>query len=115
MPNIDIPRMVTTYQSSTLGAECETLSPNSQLAEFFGVKGGLLVRSVSHNSAAEKAGIKAGDVIVKVGDMHIADNRDLAAALRNSRASANVAVTVVRNKHEMPVTVALQDNRREHF
>ena len=39
-----------------------------QLAEFFGVKQGVLVRSVAEGSAAEKAGIKAGDVIVKIGN-----------------------------------------------
>jgi serine protease Do len=115
MPPIDIPHIVTTFQSSVLGADCESLAGNPQLAEFFGVKDGLLVRSVARNSAAEKAGIKAGDVIVKLGDTHTATNRDLAAALRAARATPALPVTVVRNRHEMTVNVTLQDSGREHF
>jgi serine protease Do len=115
MPSIDIPRMVTTFQSTALGTDCETLGPDSQLAEFFGVKDGLLVRSVMRNSPAEKAGVKAGDVIVKLGDAHIATNRDLSAALRASRSGGTIPLTVVRNKHEMALSVTLQENGREHF
>lgn len=116
MPTIDIPRMLTTFQSTALGIECEALPANSQLAEFFGVKDGLLVRSVSRNSPAEKAGAKAGDVIVKVGDTHIGTNRDLAAALHNNRGKGAFPVDVMRNKREMALTVTLDDSGRpEHF
>jgi serine protease Do len=117
MPYFEIPRMVTTFQSAGLGTDCESLSStsSSQLAEFFGVKDGLLVRSVVHNSPAEKAGVKAGDVIVKLGDSHIATNRELSAALRANRGNAAVPLTVVRNKHEMALTITLQDSGREHF
>ncbi len=51
--------------SMMLGIECESLG--SQLASYFGVKEGLLVRSVTKDSAAGKAGMRAGDVIVKSG------------------------------------------------
>jgi serine protease Do len=116
MPSIDIPRMVTTFQSSALGTECEALSNNPQLAEFFGVKDGLLVRSVARDSAAEKAGIKAGDVIVKIGETRIANMRDLSAAIRAAHAKGGpLPVTVMRNHHEMAVTVNMQEAAREHF
>jgi len=42
--------------SRALGVESESLS--SQLAEYFGVKEGVLVRSVARGSPAEKAGLK---------------------------------------------------------
>jgi serine protease Do len=116
MPPIDIPRMVTTFQSSTLGTECEALGANPQLAEYFGVKDGLLVRSVKKESVAEKAGIKAGDVIVKIGDMRIANTRDLSAALRSVRAnSTTVPMTVMRNRREVALAVNLQESGRERF
>ena len=74
------------------------------------------MRSVSRNSAAEKAGVKAGDVIVKVGDTHIGTNRDLAAALHNNRGKGAFPVDVMRNKREMALTVTLDDSGRpEHF
>lgn len=116
MPSIDIPRIMTIFQSSALGTECESLGNNSQLAEFFGVKDGLLVRSVARDSAAEKAGVKAGDVIVRLGDMRIVSTRDLSAALRAARAKGGtIPVTVVRNRKEVALTVNLQENGREHF
>jgi serine protease Do len=115
MPTIDIPRMLTTIQSSALGVECEPLGSNSQLAEFFGVKDGVLVRSVTHNSAADKAGLKAGDVIVKIGDTHIANTRDLTAAIHMNQGKATLAMTVVRNHHEMPLNVTLEDGGKQHF
>ena len=50
-------------RTGVLGIECEPLG--SQLAAFFGVKEGVLVRSVTKDSAADKAGMRAGDVISK--------------------------------------------------
>ena len=60
---MDLPFQIQTY-SSVLGVQTESLT--RQLGEYFGVKDGegVLVRSVEKGSAAEKAGLKAGDVIV---------------------------------------------------
>ena len=116
MPTIDIPRMLTIVQSSALGVECEALPANSQLAEFFGVKDGVLVRSVSRNSPAERAGVKAGDVIVKVGDTRVGTNRDLAAAVHANRGKGTFPVDVMRNKRDVILPVTLDDSGRpEHF
>ena len=49
----DMPRVFTSWRSPVLGIESESLG--SQLADFFGVKDGALVRSVNKGSAAEKA------------------------------------------------------------
>src|SRR5689334_10369080 len=65
---IDVPNvMVVRNLSPTLGVQTENLG--QQLGDFFGVKNGegVLVRSVEKGSPAEKAGVKAGDVIVRVG------------------------------------------------
>src|SRR5262249_23210742 len=85
----------------------ESLGQAEQLADFFGVKDGVLVKSVTRNSAAEKAGIKAGDVIVKVDDTHVNTTSEISSALRAARSKSTVTVTVVRNKKEMPLTVTL--------
>ena len=45
MPNIEIPRFNMPYQSPMLGIEGESLESQEQLAEFFGVKDGVLVKS----------------------------------------------------------------------
>ena len=91
-----------------LGIIGESLGPEEQLAEFFGVKDGVLVKSVNKDSAAEKAGIKAGDVIVKVDDTKVTTSREITSALRAPRSKKTVTVTVVRAKKEMPMTVTIE-------
>lgn len=108
MPNMDLPGFGMSYSSPMLGIMGESLGSEEQLAEFFGVKDGVLVKSVNKGSAAEKAGIKAGDVIVKVDEEKIATSRDITTTLRSARSKKTVTVIVVRAKREMPVTVTIE-------
>ena len=108
-PMPDIPRMFMVERNGMLGIEGESLGREAQLAEFFGVKEGVLVKSVIRNSAAEKAGVKAGDVIVKVGDAKVTSTREITGALRDLRSQKTYTVTVIRNKKEMPITVTAED------
>jgi S1-C subfamily serine protease len=115
MPDIDveIPQFeVTTVVASSTGVSVESLTP--QLAQFFGVKSGsgLLVKSVEKGSAAERAGIKAGDVIVKVDNENIERSSDYRQAIRR-RAGDTVKVTVVRNKAEQTLSMTLPNSRRD--
>jgi S1-C subfamily serine protease len=104
----DLPRFEMTWRNSILGIDGESLT--AQLAEFFGVKEGVLVRSVVKNSAAEKAGIKAGDVIVKVDDATVTSAREISSVLRSLRSSKKTfPVMVVRNKKEMTLSVTIED------
>ena len=109
MPPIDLPTANMTWRSSTLGVETESLTP--QLAEFFGVKEGVLVRAVTKNSAAEKAGIKAGDIIVKVDDTKVATSRSITAALRSLGTKRTFPVVVVRKQQETTLSVTLEERR----
>lgn len=111
MPMIDIPKMLTVMQNRTLGIEGESLAQEPQFAEFFGVKGGVLVKSVSKGSAAERAGVKAGDVIAKLGDTKVSSWRDVATALRYAQPGRTVAMVVVRNRKEMPLNVTIDDRQ----
>lgn len=111
MPSIDIPRMITVMQNPTLGIEGESLAQQAQFSDFFGVKDGVLVRSVAKNSPAERAGMKAGDVIVRLGDTRVAGWRDLAAALRYARPGGTLAASVIRNKKEIPLSIPVEDGR----
>ena len=108
IPPIEIPRFQMYYQNPILGITGEALAQQEQLAEFFGVKDGVLVRSVSKDSAAEKAGLKAGDVIVKVDDSKVGTTREITSVLHSVRSKKTVTVIVVRNKKEMPITVSIE-------
>ena len=106
--SMDIPFQIQTY-SSVLGVQTESLT--RQLGEYFGVKDGegVLVRSVEKNSAAEKAGLKAGDVIVKADNEKLTDRSDLSHILRNHRTGGKMTMVVMREKHEQTLTVTLPD------
>jgi serine protease Do len=105
---MDLPFQIQTY-SSVLGVQTESLT--RQLGEYFGVKDGegVLVRSVEKGSAAEKAGLKAGDVIVKADNEKLTDRSDLSHILRNHRSGGKMTLVVIRDKHEQTLTVTLPD------
>lgn len=106
----DVPRVMMSWRAGVLGIEGEALK-GSQLGEFLGVKEGVLVRSVMKDTPAEKAGLKAGDVIVKVDDRKVEEPRDITAALRAVRQASKktVPVVVVRDRKEMTVQVTLDE------
>jgi serine protease Do len=105
----DIPRVFSTWSNSMLGVEAESLG--KQLADYFGVKDGVLVRSVAKGSAAETAGIKAGDVITKVDQALVTSPNDLSSAVRSARSKKPFTVQLMRDHREMSVTVNVDEDR----
>lgn len=111
MPDFDLPvSVVVVHQSARSGLMVENISP--QLGDFFGVKDGkgVLVRSVEKGSRGEKAGFRAGDVVVKVNNQPVHDTSDFTHALRSSSGSA-AAVTVMREKREQNLTLTLPEKK----
>lgn len=107
----DIPNPMLMWKISALGIECEPV--DSQLAEYFGVKRGLLVRSVAKGSPAEKAGLKAGDVLTSIGDRPVATPHDVTGFLRMQRErGAPTSVVVVREHKQLTLNVAPFENTR---
>jgi serine protease Do len=107
-PGIEMPQLRTFAQNRAIGIFGESLGQEQQLAEYFGVKSGILIRSVMAGSAAEKAGIKAGDVIIKIDDQAVASPNEITSALRASGAKRNFNVTVMRNKKEVTLNITLE-------
>jgi serine protease Do len=94
--------------SPLVGFIGEELSP--QLAEFFGVKQGVLVESVDPNTPASRAGLKAGDVVTKVNGTPVTSPREISFLIRGKR---SISFTVVRNKKEMALNVELAEVRTD--
>ena len=88
-------------RSSRLGISIDSLSP--QLAEYFGTKEGVLVSSVTDNSAAAKAGVKAGDVITSFNGSTINDPQDLRRRIQSLNDGDEFTVIVMRDRK--PVTL----------
>lgn len=113
VPMPDIPMVFQSSRPGLLGVEAESLSP--QLAEFFGVKDGVLVRSVIKDSAAEKAGLKAGDVITKVDQETITSPAELSSAVRGARTKTSFPLQIFRDRHEMSINVTVDKATRENL
>jgi serine protease Do len=109
LPVIDVPGYSFQFSmySSSLGIQTESLS--RQLGKFFAVPEGqgILVRSVETGSPAEKAGLKAGDCIIRADDEKITDRADLSHILRNHREGGKLTLVIIRDKHEQTVVVEL--------
>ncbi|HKP11080.1 MAG TPA: PDZ domain-containing protein, partial [Blastocatellia bacterium] len=94
------------FSGSRLGISAESLT--DQLAEYFGVKDGhgVLVASVNENSAAARAGLKAGDVITAVDEQKIDSINELVTMLAKKEGA--VTLKIIRNKAEQSLTVTLE-------
>ena len=105
----DTPQVFMGVRSGGLGIEAESIT--AQLAEYFGVKDGVLVRSVVKDSAAAKAGMKAGDVITKVDDTSVSQPQEITRALRTLRTKKTFPVVVTRNHKDVTLSVTLEEPR----
>ena len=72
-----------------------------------GVSAGALVQSVTKGSPADKAGIKTGDVIVRIGDQDVTSVEDLFSAIRAHKVGDTVQMVVVRGKAKTTLSVTL--------
>jgi serine protease Do len=112
MPDFDLPNIGVVYVHSSMrsGVMVENLTP--QLGEFFGAKNGsgVLVRSVEKGSRADKAGLRAGDVITRVGEQPVHDTGDFTRAL-HAHSAGTVKVAVIRDKKEQILTIMLPERK----
>jgi serine protease Do len=101
----------TLLSSSFTGAQLELMGP--QLAQFFGAENGegLLVRSVDKNSPAEAAGMKAGDVVVRINSIQVASDTDWTKMVRENRGRP-MPVVVIRDKQEQTLTLTPDAKKR---
>jgi serine protease Do len=98
----------TTSLRGRLGVQVNELTP--QLAEYFGATdGGVLVTSVTPDSPAEKAGLKAGDVITSIDGDRVRRTEDVIDELRDKQ--GDVTVGILRNKQESSVKAKIEDTR----
>jgi len=104
-PHVEIQRLSGGY----LGVQTYPL--NDQLAEYFGVPEGqgVLVLEVVENSPAEAAGLRAGDVILSVGDTEIDSPRDLRRAIRHMDPESTVSIKVSRKGEIRTLDATLGD------
>jgi len=92
-----------------LGVSIESLTP--QLEEYFGVKDGVLVRSVNEGSPGAKAGLRAGDVITTVNGSTVSDPSDLSHAINRLDAGAEFSMEIVRDKKPQTIKGKIEEKQ----
>lgn len=82
---------------------------NDELSEYFGGKKdeGVLVIKVENDSPAKKAGMKAGDVIVRMGDQKISTLEDIHDFMDDHKSGDKVELTVIRHNKKKTIAVEL--------
>jgi membrane-associated protease RseP (regulator of RpoE activity) len=92
-----------------VGALVEPLT--QQMAEYMGVANGLMVKQVARKSEAAAAGLKAFDVILKVGSESISTSSDWERALHANQGKP-VPVIVLRDKKQQTLMLQVDSKRR---
>src|SRR5262249_37134423 len=101
------------FGNRRIGVSTQTLT--KQLADYFGVKdGGVLVTSVSENSPAAKAGLKAGDVITAIDGEKVSSPGDIARVV-SKKDAGDVSLTIVRDHNTRTVTLTPEKNEQPNI
>jgi serine protease Do len=95
-PALMMPKIESLVGGARLGIGIQDLS--TQLAEYFGTKDGVLVTSVTDNSNASKAGLKAGDVITSFDGQTVNSTSELTRRAQRLNNGDDFTIAVIRDK-----------------
>ena len=90
-----------------LGVEIMTLTPSLAANYGFSVSSGAVIVSVVNQSAADNAGLQAGDVIQQIDSFSIVSAQSVADALQHFHPSQVVKIRVIRNNLPETFSVSL--------
>lgn len=106
----DVPFPMVVWRNLVLGIESESL--NDQLAQALGVKQGILIWTVNAGSLAQRAGLRAGDVITNFCGHAVHSPRDLGALLQQLQNSQKpLSFDAVRDHKTLALSVSLETDR----
>ena len=86
------------------------LMPPPDRRGFLGVRLGsneAVIDEVIRGSAADRAGLEDGDLLLKVDDREITESRDLSRALRRKHVGDRITLVVLRNGQEITIDAKL--------
>jgi len=92
-----------------IGVYMESL--NKEMLEFFGVKeeSGLLVNRLTKDGPAEKAGIKVGDIVVRVNGKKVDTVGGLSELIQDSKKGDKVKLEIIRDKKPLTLEVEVSE------
>lgn len=97
------------FKGTGIGVSMQSLT--GDLGEYFGVPRGegALITEVMKDTPAEKAGLKAGDVIVEVDNEKVSSPSDVSSIIRDKDRGDKVDLTIVRNKARQKVSLEVDE------
>jgi len=100
-------RLKLQFDRGRLGVDVVDL--NSDLGSYFGTRKGVLVTQVLDGTAAEEAGIRAGDVIVAVDGKPVSNREELVKLLSDKEVGDKVRLSLLRKGKEMKLSATLEE------
>lgn len=95
-----------------LGAFVAAITPADQEAFGLAARDGALIRGIEGGQAADRAGLRTGDVVVSLDGEEITDDNDLIVTLARHQPSDRVTLTYVRGGQNRDVTITLGEFER---
>ena len=97
-------------------------SPRIKRRGFLGVmpatykdNGGALLETVTKYSAAQRAGLKVGDVITKLNETTITNQLELRKFLATVESGSDIVAILTRDEEELTKTIVLKDSNNSHI
>ena len=116
IPINDVIDIVTDYMQyghvtgrPSMGIQVATLEEND--LQRFGWPAGVYVNSVEQGSCAEKAGLRQGDIILKLGDTEVTTVNELSSAKNRFKAGQTTSLTVYRMGDEITLTITFDEQQ----
>ena len=86
---------------------------DSASASMYGLPTGAYVVSVVEGGSADRAGVKAKDIITGLGDYSVGSMTELTRALKNFRSGDETVITVVRGGQELKLNITLDERPQD--
>ena len=93
-----------------MGIQMQSVPQNAQM---YGVSAGAYITGVASGSAAERAGLKEGDIIVALDDTVIDSSSALTAAVSAYKAGDEAKLTVIRSNEKMELTIIFDEENEQ--
>jgi serine protease Do len=95
---------------SWLGVEVTTVTSTIQHYYNLSVNAGVLITSVTGDSPADEAGLRAGDVITQIDDEDISTTEDLASTISSRQIGDEVEIVYYRENMQKIATATLEES-----
>jgi serine protease Do len=93
-----------------LGVQVTTVTSTIQQYYNLSVNAGVLITSVTNDSPADKAGLRPGDVIIKIDDEDISTAAELSSAIGSHQIGDQVEITYYRGNAQKVATATLGES-----